>query len=68
MLVSSQANVGPSSAMLVPYWAHVGPSKGYFVVCVALLGKSWDHCVLILDHFRLCWGILSYVDTILGSC
>ena len=33
-----------------------------------LLGKSWDHIGLILHHFGLCWAIVGYVGTILGSC
>ena len=39
------------------------------LVCVGLCwARSWDHTGLILDHFGLCWGILGYVGTILGSC
>ena len=51
---------------------HIGLMLGHFGVFrglrLPLLGKSWDHIGLILHHFGLCWAIVGYVGTILGSC
>ena len=65
-----------ASGMLGQHRHHVGLMLGllkgilWFVLAFVgqELGSYWVYFWTFLGHFGLCWGILGYVGTILGSC